>query len=439
MKNTAALLLLLLIHAPFAAKSLAQDKPIAQDEPALKPPKVLCPVPAEYSDQQRIFQGIPSMTQSPGGRLWANWYTGGPSEGHLNYVLLASSDDGGQTWTKPILAIDPDGPGPIRAYDPAMWTDPNGTVWLFWAQGGSWWDGRAGTWAMTCENPDAADPTWSAPRRLFDGIMMCRPTIDAQGRWLFPASIWQVPPNSLPELRRDMGERKGANIFVSTDQGRTFRHLGQARTPISEATFDEHMIVQRKDGSLWMLLRTKYGIGEATSTDGGKTFTPVTPSAIKHTSARFFIRRLNSGALLLVKHGLKVDEKVGRSHLTAFVSDDDGNTWTGGLLLDERSGVSYPDGRQNSEGTIYIIYDYSRTRSKQILMARITEGDVRAGKLVSGNSRLRLQVNQATGAGKTARRFEAKPNADGVALQKGPAAAINSDIQLTGPTPQGAR
>jgi hypothetical protein len=291
---------------------------------------------------------------------------------------------------------------------------------------------------MTCESPDADNPQWSAPRRLFDGIMMCRPTIDDQGRWLFPASIWQVTPNSIPELRHDMGERKGANIFVSTDEGNTFSHLGQARTPKSDATFDEHMIVQRKDGSLWVLLRTKYGIGEATSTDGGKTFTPVTPSAIKHTSARFHIRRLNSGALLLVKHGLKVDEKTGRSHLTAFVSDDDGQTWKGGLLLDERGGVSYPDGVQNRDGTIYIIYDYSRTGAKQILMARIAEADVRAGELVSKSSKLRLQVNQATGMGRPRLEFEANPNADGVPLNTGPAAKIKSAAGTVGKFCEGA-
>lgn len=396
MKNALTLLFqttaLLLINA-----AEAQDKSIAQGEAALRPPDILCPVPEAYADSQRVFQGIPSITLSPGGRLWANWYTGGPGEGHLNYVLLASSDDRGETWSPPILAIDPDGPGQIRAYDPAMWTDPNGTVWLFWAQGGSWWDGRSGTWAITCDNPDATNPTWSAPRRLFHGIMMCRPTIDAQGRWLFPASIWQVPPNSIPELRRDLSQLTGANIFVSTDQGKSFSHLGQARTPSADATFDEHMIVQRRDGSLWMLLRTKYGIGEATSGDGGRTFTPVTPSAIKHTSARFHIQRLNSDSLLLVKHGLKVDTKSGRSHLSAFVSDDDGQTWSGGLLLDEREGVSYPDAVQYADGTIYIVYDYSRTDSKQILMARVDERDIRAGNLVSTGSKLRLLVNQATG------------------------------------------
>ena len=30
--------------------------------------------------------------------------------------------------------------------------------------------------------------------------------------------------------------------------------------------FDEHMFVERKDGSLWLLVRTNYGIGESIST-----------------------------------------------------------------------------------------------------------------------------------------------------------------------------
>ena len=53
----------------------------------------------------------------------------------------------------------------------------------------------------------------------------------------------------------------------------------------------------------------------------------------------------------------------------------------GGLLLDERSGVSYPDGQQTADGLIRIIYDYSRTGSRHILMATFREEDVAAGKL----------------------------------------------------------
>ena len=51
--------------------------------------------------------------------------------------------------------------------------------------------------------------------------------------------------------------------------------------------------------------------------DGGTTWGPVTPSKIQHPIARFFISRLHSGNILLVKHG-PIDMRTGSSHLMAF-------------------------------------------------------------------------------------------------------------------------
>lgn len=44
--------------------------------------------------------------------------------------------------------------------------------------------------------------------------------------------------------------------------------------------YDEHMLVEKQDGTLWMLLRLKTGIGEAFSSDGGKTWREVRKSGI---------------------------------------------------------------------------------------------------------------------------------------------------------------
>jgi hypothetical protein len=84
----------------------------------------------------------------------------------------------------------------------------------------------------------------------------------------------------------------------------------------------------------------------------------------------------------------------------AFVSDNDGKNWQGGLVIDERNEVSYPDGMQASDGRIYIIYDYQRHRAKEILMAVFAEEDVLAGKTVSGKTRFRQSVNKATAVNK---------------------------------------
>jgi len=76
----------------------------------------------------------------------------------------------------------------------------------------------------------------------------------------------------------------------------------------------------------------------------------------------------------------------------AFISDDDGKSWLGGLMIDEREDVTYPDGVQGSDGIIRIIYDHKRTPDGEVLMATFREEDVRAGRDVSGKVRLRVEV-----------------------------------------------
>jgi hypothetical protein len=90
-----------------------------------------------------------------------------------------------------------------------------------------------------------------------------------------------------------------------------------------------------------------------------------------------------------------------RSHMTALVSDDDGATWKGGLLLDERES-SYPDGIQAEDGTLFIIYDHQRYALNRagkrgvgsIQIAVFREEDVRAGKPVTDQACLRIVVTQ---------------------------------------------
>jgi predicted neuraminidase len=199
-------------------------------------------------------------------------------------------------------------------------------------------------------------------------------------------------------------------VFRSTDDGQTFQKIGSATIPREEdRNCDEHMLVQRRDGSLLMWVRTKYGIGESTSTDDGKTWSDVAPSSVAHTTSRFFIRRLKSGNLLLIKHG-NLDERGARKDLRAFISTDDGKTWRGGLLIDDRKNVSYPDAVESPDGVIYMIYDLERTGDKQILMATFTEADAAAGKAVSSSIRSRTLINQAMGINPGKKASAAKPN-----------------------------
>ena len=368
--------LLLLSGQCFISDSAAKNRSVIgsateNDTSYLDPPRVIMnpSETKEYSVETRAFTGISSLAVSQNGRLWVTWYAGEtPGEDENNYVVVSTSGDQGETWEE-VLVID-SWSEMVRSFDPEIWIDPDGKLWVFWAQatyiGGTWrlieQGTRAGVWALTTKNPDDADPEWSEPRRLTDGVMMCKPTVLSDGIWALPVSIWEIVDEN-------------AQMVISKDRGKTWEVRGGATVPRDARRFDEHMIVERKDGSLWMLIRTLYGIGQSISQDRGNTWSPVIPSPIQHPSARFFIRRLNSGNLLLVKHG-PIDMRTQRSHLMAFISRDDGHSWSDGLLLDERRGISYPDGQQSSDGTIYITYDYDRRGHQHILMTRFTEDDV---------------------------------------------------------------
>lgn len=347
----------------------------------------------EFSSQRREFQGIPSIAATSDSRVWATWYGGGKDEGASNYVIVVRSDDAGDTWSQPVVAISPG--GNIRAFDPTIWCDPQGRLWLFWAQGLSTqehpvWDGRAGVWAIVCENPDAKELLWSEPRRISDGIMLNQPVVLFDGSWILPVSIWGIEP-----FHPDVEGRRLAGVVRSENHGKSFKWIGGAEIP--NRSFDEHCIVQRNDGSLLLLARTKDGIAVSVSSDGGRNWSMGRKGKLPCPDSRFYLTRLASGNLLLVNHHNYVpipeDKSPLRNHLTAMLSEDDGESWSGFLLLDERGEISYPNGVQTEDGIIHVIYDRNRYSDREILLASFTEDDVRYSKAQLPSVRLRHIVD----------------------------------------------
>ncbi len=402
MKPTLTLLTALLLvplaalHAAEVPKSKSNPDQFAGIDPddgsAPRPDKAILPklIPnpgstADYNRAKRTCTGVPSIAVSRGGRLWATWFSG-TTPGEIiercpnAYVVVSTSGDGGKTW-KEVLAIDPDGPGPLKAYDPHPWIDPDGKLWVFFTLPHPL---QKNAWAITAEDGDQESPAWSQPRPVFEGVLLNKPTVLANGDWLFPTYA-RRPQNM------------GAILsHISRDKGRTFALKGQIEASW-ELSPSEPMAMERKDGSLWMLVRTTKGIGESLSNDGGATWSPLKTPAIQHTSSRFFISRLQSGNLLLVKHlgidddPLSAGKAKQRRNLTAFISKDDGKTWSGGLVLDERVGCSYPDAQQGAGGTIYFSWDFMRSRDQEVWMTTFREEDVLAA---SEEAAARVKANR---------------------------------------------
>ena len=337
-----------------------------------------------FSDENRVWQGIPGVAVTGGGRIFVCFYSGGIKEEIGNYAIVIKSDDGGASFSKPIAVAYPeDG---FRCYDPCLWIDPLGRLWFFWAR-----MPEHAVFCSVCEDPDADTLSWSAPRVIGHDVMMNKPTVLSTGEWLFPIAVWNSDVRTLPPEFDTPNRPYGSYAYISLDNGVTISPLGFADVP--DRSFDEHMIYERGDGSLVMLVRTRYGIGRSVSLDRGRTWGPGEDSGIAGPDSRFFIGRLRSGRLLMINHvGFS-----GRNNLTALLSEDDGASWKYSMMLDPRSTVSYPDAQQVEDGSIFIVHDRERggfrkslnealSCAREILLSRITEEDIMNGRLVSSGS-----------------------------------------------------
>lgn len=336
-----------------------------------------------YDSVHRLWQGIPGIAVTKRGRIFVTFYSGGMKEEIGNYCLLVKSDDG-VSFSEPVAVAKTEG---RRCYDPCLWMDPPGRLWFAWAE-----SPENGVYAAVCDAPDEETLRFSEPRKIAEDVMMNKPVVTRDGRWLFPVAVWakDVKPNGY-EYKEE--KEDGAFLYESIDNGLTFAKKGGVKMP--GRSFDEHMAVERNDGSIRLYVRTAYGIGMADSFDGGKTFVNPRDSGLGGPNSRFFIGRLRSGRLLLVNH---VDFTK-RDHLTALLSEDDGETWPYRLLLDQREKVSYPDAVETDDGKIMVVYDRDRgyykksiedmlSSEREILLAVIREEDIIAGRLVSEGSAL---------------------------------------------------
>lgn len=346
----------------------------------------------QFSACHRVWQGIPGIARTKGGRTFLSFYSGDVKETYGNYAVLLKSETH-RDFGEPIAAVKKE--GQFRVFDPVLWIDPLDRLWFIW----NVMPGEQ-VMAAVCDDPDADALQWSEPKEIGRGIMMNKPIVLSSGEWLFPIAIWQLDIyNEFRKrcLRED--DVAGSYVYKTSDCGRSFQRLGMAN--IKKRSFDEHMVYEQKNGVLKMLVRTTYGIGAAYSYDRGKNWSAGENSGLGGPCSRFYIGRLKSGLLLLINH----HNFKGRNNLTAFLSDDDGKTFPHMLLLDGRSQVSYPDAVEGDDGFLYITYDRERgcfkenlaavyADAREILTCKITEEDILAGKLVTEGSFLQNVVSK---------------------------------------------
>lgn len=316
----------------------------------------------------RQWQGIPAIERAANGRLWCAFFSGGAIEPDpANAILLTTSNDDGATWSNPIVVIDP--PGSTRAYDPALWHDPTGRLWLFYNLA-DLTSRDFSVWARTTVHSDQSEPEWSPPQKIEIDVPFAfrlnKPTVLTTGQWLLPVTWARTAP-----LGWFPGDDQLQGVAISEDRGQTWALWGGVEAP-SWAL--ENMIIERGDGRLWMLIRTGSGVlWESFSVDQGRSWSSGSPTNIVNPGVRFFIRRLASGRLLLIN----TPDAKQRRGLRAYLSDlKNERLFSAGLELDPRDKVSYPDAVQAPDGLIYVVHDCDRQGAGEILLDVFSEEEI---------------------------------------------------------------
>ena len=257
-------------------------------------------------------------------------------------------------WTPPVEVANGLGFGTNRfpTWNPVLFQSKTGPVMLFYKVGPS----PSTWWGMLITSSDGGR-TWSAPRRLPDGILgpiKNKPVQLANGDLLSPSSTegeagWRVHF----ERSSDLGQ-----TWTATPPWNDGKAIGAIQPSI----------LFHARGKLQALGRAKQGkIFEIWSEDGGKSWDKMTLTALPNPSAGTDAVTLKDGRHLLVyNHSSK-----SRSPLNVAVSKD-GKNWQAALVLEDDpaapNGFSYPAVIQTSDGLVHITYTWKRERIKHIVI-----------------------------------------------------------------------
>jgi predicted neuraminidase len=196
--------------------------------------------------------------------------------------------------------------------------------------------------------------SWSPSHRLPEGItgpVKNKPVMLADGTLLCPSSTendgWRV------------------HMEMTADNGLTWE-----RTPPlngKDIGAIQPSILVHDSGKLQIVCRSRQQqILTAWSDDGGKNWSPLTPTSLPNPNSGIDAVTLKDGRFVLVYNHLK----TGRNILNVAVSED-GMNWKAAVLLEnDKKGTeySYPAVIQTTDGMIHITYTWQRRLIKHVVI-----------------------------------------------------------------------
>ena len=278
--------------------------------------------------------------------LVAAWF-GGRLEGDSSVGIWLARQVGGQ-WSAPVeVANGTTGEKRYPCWNPVLFQPKTGPLMLFYKVGPD----TTRWWGMVATSQDSG-ATWSAPRRLPQGILgpIKNKPIQYGNAILAPSSTegsgWQV------------------HFERSDDGGQTWTR-GENVNDGKGIGAIQPSLLPHPDGSLQAIGRTRQGkLFTITSPDGGQTWGRMTLLKLPNPNSGTDALTLRDGRFLLVYN----HTPTGRSPLNVAVSDD-GQTWKPVLTLENGAGeYSYPAVIQTQDGLVHITYTWQRARIKHVVL-----------------------------------------------------------------------
>jgi predicted neuraminidase len=283
--------------------------------------------------------------------LVAAWF-GGTHERNPDVGIWVARWENGK-WTTPIeVANGVESPAKRHpTWNPVLFQPKSGPLLLFYKVGPS----PSSWWGMLMTSDDAGK-TWSAPRRLPEGI-------------LGPIKNKPVQLDSGDLLCPTSSEHAGWRVHFerSSDLGKTWT----ATPPLNdgkEIGAIQPSILFHPGGKLQALGRSRQGkIFEIWSEDNGKTWGKMSLTALPNPSAGTDAVTLKDGRQLLVyNHSAK-----SRSPLNVAMSED-GKKWFSASVLENDpaapNGFSYPAVIQTSDEFVHVTYTWKRLRIRHVVL-----------------------------------------------------------------------